>query len=252
MNSNSYKNQCYSLKNNIEQKIPKACLTPSKTIDLNLYNPAKIRKILEANNVQGVKQVYLPKKQGNTIAHASVIFHSIYERDNFIKKYINVKFALSPLETDKLVVTPWYTADQREQYKISQQLTKTRGFFCRDVPSSLTKEMLIEQLPNSEALTIIKIIFNQKNNNTMASFCYKSIEDARYFVTISKTGTFRLKVNNDIHDITVEPFIHKMKPNSENSEQETNEENNNQENEDLEKHMNEYNQSYTDENTKDM
>lgn len=192
----------------LEQRLPKVCLTPHRLVDRNIYNPAKIRKILESYNVVGVKQVYIPLKQ--QVAHASIIFRTIDDRDNFMKRFSN-GFALTPIETDKLTVDPWYSADEREHHRVRQNLAKSRGFFCRDVPKDLTREQLLEQLPNAEAITFAKTMFNEKNTNLMASFCYKTVEDAADFVILSSTGVLRLTVGGQTHDVHVEPFRNMQK-----------------------------------------
>lgn len=190
----------------LEQRLPKICLTPNIGMDPNIYNPAKIRKILESLGVGGVKQVYIPiNKRSARLAHASIIFRSSEDRDNFIKKFSN-GISLSHLDTDSLSVNPWYSADEREQHRVRQNLSKSRGFFCHDVPKELTREELLEQLPNAEAITFAKTMQNEKNNNLMASFCYKTVEDAADFVTLSSTGVLRLSVNGKFHDVHVEPF----------------------------------------------
>jgi hypothetical protein len=192
----------------LEQRLPKVCLTPHRLVDRNIYNPAKIRKILESHNVVGVKQVYIPQKQ--QAAHASIIFRTADDRDNFMKRF-SEGFALTSIETDKLTVDPWYSADEREHHRVRQNLAKSRGFFCRDVPKDLTREQLLEQLPNAEAITFAKTMFNEKNTNLMASFCYKTVEDAADFVTLSSTGVLRLTVSGQIHDVHVEPFRNMQK-----------------------------------------
>lgn len=192
-----------NLTTTLEQRLPKVCLTPHRSVDRDIYNPAKIRKILESLGVSGVKQVYIPQKQ--QISHASIIFRNTADRDNFMKKFSD-GFSLSVLDTDKLSVDPWYSADEREHHRVRQSLAKSRGFFCRDVPMNLTREILIDHLPNAEAITFAKTMLNEKNSNLMASFCYKTVEDAADFVTLSSTGVLRLTLDGNVHDVHVEPY----------------------------------------------
>lgn len=187
----------------MEYRLPKICLTPHRQVDRNIYNPAKIRKILEAYNISGVKQVYIPVKE--KLAHASIIFVSANDRDAFLKRFSD-GLMLTNIETDKLLVEPWYSSDEREHHRIRQSLAKSRSFFCRDVPSNLTKEALLSQLPNSDAIIFTKTMMNEKNGNLMASFCYKTIVDAGDFVTLCSTGVLRLTVDNNLYDVHVEPY----------------------------------------------
>jgi hypothetical protein len=187
----------------MEYHLPKVCLTPHRQVDRNIYNPAKIRKILEAYNVSGVKQVFIPIKE--KVAHASIIFVSTNDRDSFLKRFSN-GLMLTNIETDKLLVEPWYSSDEREHHRVRKNLAKSRSFFCRDIPANLSKESLLEQLPNSDAIVFTKIMLNGKNGNSMASFCYKTISDAGDFVTLCSTGVFRLTVDEKIYDIHVEPY----------------------------------------------
>jgi len=193
-----------------EQRLPKVCLAPHKQVDRNIYNPAKIRKILESHNVTGVKQVYIPNKQQD-LAYGSIIFRTPEDRNAFIKRFAD-GLPLTQIATDLLTVDQWYSSDEREQHRVRQSLSKSRGFFCSNVPKNLTRQDLLDQLPNSQAIAFVKIMVNINNKNMMASFCYNNVSDAAEFVTLCSTGVLRLTVDNVVHDIHVEPFRNNQRP----------------------------------------
>jgi hypothetical protein len=170
-----------------EQKLPKVCLTPDNNITKSLYTPVAIRKALDSHNVKGIEHVYIPNRIG--LAHGSIIFDNVANRNAFLKKF-SEGFPLSYMATDRLRVSNWYSREEREQHRMKQELSKARGFFCSKIPIGLTAEMLQSKLPNSSGLEFCKTIENVRNGNMMASFLYKTAEDAAAFIAASKNGVF--------------------------------------------------------------
>lgn len=188
----------------IEQRLFKVCLTPNRSVDPNMYTPSKIHQVLKALQVDGIRQIYIPGDKA--LGHASIIFNTAVARDEFLNTYTTTGVPLTPIATDTLLVTPWYSSDERERYQTRQGLSRVKGFFCKQVPKNLTSADLIEHLPNSDKLCFIRTMTNTKNNNTMACFCYNTCSDAEDFVILASTGFFRITIDGTHHDIRVEPY----------------------------------------------
>jgi hypothetical protein len=188
----------------VEQRLFKVCLTPNREIDVTIYNPAKLHQLLKALNVTGARQIYIP--QNKSLAHGSIIFTTAKSRDDFLDRFEVSGISLSTIPTDHLQVKQWHPSHEREQHKVRQSLSRSRGFFCKNVPASLTREALTQNLPNTDGLEFIKIMFNEKNSNNMACFCYKSQADAAEFVIMASTGVFQITLATGKHNIEVQPF----------------------------------------------